>query len=119
MIKTYRLNIVEEKQITDTEGRMTFHLIDEDGNYRTVWGNTVLDEKGESISIIATKKREHPLLQCLFKSEPNDMLKIDFTQYNDVFEREDEDKPTPTVDELMKEMQDKPMRIGALLEVVE
>jgi len=118
MLKTFTLDKIEEEVISDTEGKMTFHLIDENGVTRKVWGNTKLDENKQPISIFAIKKREHPLIQCLFKSQANETIKIEFTQYNDIFERKD-DNQTPTVDELIKEMQKKPLRMGELLEFSE
>ena len=119
MLKTFTLNKIEEEMITDTEGKMTFHLTDESGFERSVWGRTTIDENNQTIGISAIKKREHPLIQCLFHSKPNETIKIEFTQYNDIFERKDEDKSTPTVKELIEEMQKKPLRMGELLEFTE
>jgi len=119
MLKTFTLNKIEEEVLSELEGKMTFELTDENDITRTVWGTTKLDENGTPISITAIKTREHPLIQCLFKSQPKDMIKIEFTQYNDVFERKDEDAKAPTVEELMKEMQSKPLRMGEMLELSE
>ena len=120
MLKTFTLNKIEEEHLSDTEGKMTFHLADENNIRRVVWGTTALDKNNLPISIIANQKREHPLIQCLFNSQVNETIKIEFTQYNDIFERVDEEvKTTPTVDELIKEMQKKPLRMGELLQVVE
>jgi len=119
MIKIYRLNIVAERKISETEGKMTFHLIDENGDYRTVWGYTELDDAGRSIKITAHKKREHPLIQCLFKSEPNDKIKVEFTQYNEIVERDDVEISISDVDELMENMQKKPFRLGPMLKLVD
>ena len=116
MLKTFTLNKVEEEVLSESEGKMTFELRDEAGVIRSVWGTTKLDQNGLPLSISANKTREHPLIQCLFNSQPNETIKIEFTQYNDIFERKDEDQKTPSVDDLIKEMQKKPLRIGELLE---
>lgn len=115
MLKTFTLNKIKEEILSETEGKMTFHLADENGVSRTVWGTTLLDHNGQPISISANKKREHPLLQCLFNSQPNETIEIEFTQYNDIFERNDNKATTPTVEDLMKEMQSKPMRVDSLV----
>ena len=119
MLKIFTLNKIEEEVISATEGKMTFHLKDESGITRKVWGTTVVDDNSQPISISAIKKREHPLIQCLFKSQLNETIKIEFTQYNDIFERKGDDKKAPTVDELIKEMQSKPLRMGEMLEFSE
>ncbi len=119
MLKTFTLNKIEEEVISSTEGKTTFHITDESGITRSVWGKTTLDENNQPTSIFAIKTREHPLIQCLFKSQLNETIKIEFTQYNDIFERKDEDEKTPTVEELMKEMQSKPLRVGEMLEFTE
>jgi hypothetical protein len=118
MLKTFILNKIEEEVISDTEGKMTFHITDENGVERTVWGNTTIDEQNLPIGISAIKSREHPLIQCLFKSQVNESIKIEFTQYNDIFERK-EDEKVPTVKELIEEMQRKPLRMGELLELTD
>jgi hypothetical protein len=116
MLKTFTLNKIEEEILSDTEGKMTFELCDEAGVIRSVWGTTKLDQNGLPVSISANKTREHPLIQCLFNSQLNETIKIEFTQYNDIFERKDEEQKTPSVEELINEMQKKPLRMGELLE---
>ena len=116
MLKTFTLNKIEAEVISGSEGKMTFQLTDEAGVIRSVWGTTKLDQDGFPVSIFANKTREHPLIQCLFNSQPNETIKIEFTQYNDIFERKDKEQKIPTVDELINEMQKKPLRMGELLE---
>jgi len=89
MIKTYTLVDREEQQISDFEGKMIFHLEDENGDKRTVWGLTALDDELNAIDITALRNREHPLIQCLFLTNVGEQINIEFTQYNDVFERND------------------------------
>ena len=115
MLKNFTLNEITEEILSETEGKMTFKVTDELGVSRTVWGTTKLDEEGMPLSITASKTREHPLIQCLFHSQLNETIKIEFTQYNDFFERK-EDNKTPSIEELINEMKKKSVRMGELLE---
>ncbi len=122
MFKTFKLVNREEEQVSDNEGKMTFHLEDENGVQRKVWGITELDEDLNAISITALRTREHPLIQCLFLTNINEQINIEFTQYNEVFERKEDDMKVVTAEDLekiAKEMQNKPMRVGALLKSTE
>ena len=118
MFKTYTLVKKEEIQVSDTEGKMIFHLTDENGDQRRVSGDTKLDVHLNAVSISTDKKREHPLIQCLFYTEINETINIEFKQYNTVFERNDE-LTEKTVEELAKEMESKPMRVGSLIKTTE
>ena len=122
MFKTFSLIQKEEQQISATEGKMTFHLEDESGFKRTVWGFTELDQDLNAVSISTPRTREHPLIQCLFLTNVNEKINIEFTQYNDVFERKDEEVTITSaedIEKIAKEMQNKPMRVGALLKSTE
>jgi len=122
MFKTFKLVNREEEQVSDHEGKMTFHLEDESGVQRKVWGITELDEDLNAIRITALRTREHPLIQCLFLTNINEQINIEFTQYNEVFERKEDDMKVVTAEDLekiAKEMQNKPMRVGALLKSTE
>ncbi|WP_299877781.1 hypothetical protein [uncultured Cocleimonas sp.] len=119
MFKTFTLIRKEEEQLSDTEGKMTFHLKDESGFERKVSGFTHLDENLNAISISTPRKREHPLIQCLFITNVDETINIEFTQYNDVFVRNDQDTAEKTIEELAREMQNKPVRLGPLLKSVE
>ncbi len=122
MFKTFKLISKKEEQVSDNEGKMIFHLQDENGVERKVWGITELDEDLNAISITALRTREHPLIQCLFLTNVDEMINIEFTQYNDVFERKEEEMKVTTAEDLekiAKEMQNKPMRVGALLKSTE
>ena len=122
MFKTFKLIEKHEEQFSQTEGKMTFLLEDENGIERTVWGRTQFDEDLNTVSIVALRPREHPLIQCLFLTNVNEEINVEFTQYNDVFERKD-DKATVTtvedIEKIAKAMQDKPMRVGSLLKYTE
>lgn len=122
MFKTFKLVDKSEEQMSATVGKMTFRLEDEQGVERTVWGQTELDEDLNSIGITAIRSREHPLIQCLFLTNVNEKINIEFTQYNDVFERKEEDMKVATSEDIARiteEMQNKPMRVGALLKSTE
>ena len=117
MQKTFTLDRIVDEQLTETEGKRTFHLIDENGEQRTVWGTTLLNEDKVPVSISANKKREYPLLECLFDSALKDTIKIEFEQYNTIFERDNAkvEVTAETIEALAKEMQSKPMRVGSLI----
>ncbi|GAA0407854.1 hypothetical protein GCM10009133_15510 [Cocleimonas flava] len=119
MFKTFTLTRKEEEQLSETEGKMTFHLTDESGFQRKVSGFTQLDENLNAVSISTPRKREHPLIQCLFITNVDETINIEFTQYNDVFERNDQDTAEKSIEELAREMQNKPVRLGPLLKSVE
>lgn len=122
MFKTFKLIEKKEEQAAEFSGKMTFHLQDENGVERTVWGMTELDDELNAISITALRTREHPLIQCLFLTNVGESINIEFTQYNEVFERKEDDMKVTTAEDLekiAKEMQDKPMRVGALLKSTE
>ncbi len=119
MLKTFTLDKIVDEQLTETEGKRTFYLTDENGDKRIVWGTTLLDEQQFPVSISTHKKREFPLLQCLFHSKVKDTIKIEFTQYNSVFDRKSMSEIQQSVDNIIKEMQKKPYRVGSLLQFVE
>lgn len=115
MFKTYTLIKIEEQQLTDTEGKMTFFIADENDELRKVCGETRLNADKKAVSISTTKKREHPLIQCLFNSEINETVNVEFDHYNALFKREDNQVIVQTIEKLAKEMQSKPVRLGPLL----
>jgi len=122
MFKTFKLIDKKEERVSSHEGKMIFNLEDEQGVERTVWGITELDEDLNAISITALRTREHPLIQCLFLTNVNEKINVEFTQYNDVFERKEEETQVTSaedIEKIAKEMQNKPMRVGALLKSTE
>ncbi len=118
MLKTFTLERIVDEQFTETEGKRTFFLVDEKGEKRTVWGSTLLDEKQQPVSITAQRKREHPLLQCLFESKIKDTINIEFTQYNAIFDRKANQINAQTVEEIAEEMQKKSFRVGPLIKTI-
>ena len=119
MFKTFTLTRKEEEQLSETQGKMTFHLTDENGFERKVSGLTQLDENLNAVSVSSPRKREHPLIQCLFITNVDETINIEFSQYNDVFVRNDQDKTQKTIEDLAREMQNRPLRLGPLLKSVE
>ncbi len=119
MIKTFTLKKIQEQKTSAAEGKMTFTLVDENGEHREVSGMTQLDENQHAVNISTHIKREYPLIQCLFNSEINETINIEFDQYNTVIERTEDESKTPTVEDLIKEMQEKPLRLGAMLKSTE
>lgn len=115
MLKTFTLEKVVDELLTETEGQRTFHLSDEKGEKITVWGNTLLDENQQPVSISTHKKREYSLIQSLFSSKIKDTIKIEFTQYNSVFDRKSMSEVQQTVEDIMTKMQKKPLRVGSVL----
>ncbi len=88
MIKTYTLNKIEEEQISDKKGTMTFHLTDEKGDSRKVTGITFLDENKKAKGICSSTKRELPLVQLLFEMKENEVLELEFKYFNDKYNRD-------------------------------
>lgn len=87
MIKTFTLNKIEEKQISDKKGTMTFHLTDEKGDARKVSGITFLDENKRPKGICSSTKRELPLVQLLFEMEENETIELEFKYFNRKYDR--------------------------------
>ena len=100
---------------------MTFLLEDENGEKRSIWGLTELDEDLNAIAITAIRNREQPLINCLFLTNVDQEINVDFTQYNELFERKEDQKVTSAedVERIAKEMQSKPFRMGSLLKSTE
>ena len=116
MFKTFTLDRIVDEQLTETEGKRTFHITDESGYTRTVWGTTLINDAKVPLSITASKKREHPLIQCLFDPDLKQTINIEFTQYNSMFERKDEPVNAPfSVEEIAKNMETKSVRVGSLV----
>ena len=118
MLKTFTLDKIVDEQFTETEGKRTFYLTDENGEQRVVWGSTLLDEKQQPVSITAVRKREHPLIQCLFDAKIKDIINIEFTQYNAIFDRKANQLNAQTINDIANEMQKKPYRVDSLIKTI-
>jgi hypothetical protein len=88
MLKTYMIEKVEEEQHSDTEGSMTFHLVDENGDCRTVSGTTYIDKNKVAQGISSESIRELPLIESLFSARDKKTIDIEFDHFNKVFNRE-------------------------------
>jgi len=88
MLKTYMIEKVVEEQLSETEGLMTFYLVDENGDCRTVSGNTYLNESLQPQGITTLSKRELPLVDTLFASRHKKTIDIEFESFNKIYDRE-------------------------------
>ncbi|MEE9328121.1 MAG: hypothetical protein V3U71_12615 [Cocleimonas sp.] len=88
MLKTYMIEKVVEEQLSDNEGLMTFYLVDENGDCRTVSGKTYLDENLEPQGITTESKRELPLIDTIFASRHKKAIDIEFDSFNKNYYRE-------------------------------
>ena len=79
---------IEEEVCSDSTGKMTFHLVDESGDCRTVTGMTFLDKNGQAQGITSESKRELPLIENLFSDRHKKVVDIEFDHFNKVYDRE-------------------------------
>ncbi len=79
---------ISEEVISDTNGTMTFHLIDENGDCRTVRGETFLGKDQKPTGISPENKRELPLIENLFSNRDKKVIDIDFEKYNEIYDRD-------------------------------
>ena len=87
MLKTFTLNKREETTISDTEGTITFFITDENSVERTITGTTFLKD-GIAQGVSSKNKRELPLIEALFRLEPEESAEVDFEFYNQAFDRD-------------------------------
>ena len=88
MLKTFMIEKIEEEVCSDSTGKMTFHLVDENGDCRRVTGMTFLDKNGQPQGISSQSKRELPLIENLFSDRHKKVVDIDFDHFNKVYNRE-------------------------------
>lgn len=88
MLKTFMIEKIEEEVISKHQGKMTFHLIDENGDNRSVMGDTYLDNDQRPTGISSKNKRELPLIENLFSNRDKKVIDIDFEKYNAIYDRE-------------------------------
>jgi len=116
MIKTFTLIKIEEKQVSDTAGTMTFHLTDENGDSRTVSGTTFLDENQNARGISSPHKRELPLIQNLFEMEVDETIDLEFKYYNNIYDRESNKTVNEVAYEKALEMQKEDKLLSRILD---
>ena len=88
MLKKYTLIKREEECLTETEGRISFHISDENGISRIVTGVTFLNEYKIAQGISTDNKRELPLIECLFRMELDETIDVEFDAYNKMYDRD-------------------------------
>lgn len=88
MLKTYMIEKIVEKQLSNTVGTMEFHLVDENGDSRRLSGMTFLDENQQAQGISSECKRELPLIENLFSFRDKKVVDIDFESFNKVYDRD-------------------------------
>lgn len=88
MLKTFMIEKIEEEVCSDSTGKMTFYLIDENGDCRTVTGTTFLDKNGQPQGINSESKRQLPLVENLFSERHKKVVDIEFDHFNKVYDRE-------------------------------
>ena len=105
MLKTYMIEKVVEEQLSDTEGKMTFHLVDENGDCRTVSGTTYIDKNKVAQGISSESIRELPLIENLFSARDKNTIDIEFDHFNKVYNRELDKTVNQIAYEKVKQMQ--------------
>jgi len=105
MLKTYTLENRIDEINTNTTGTVTFSVIDENGISRTIIADTFLDENKSPQGVTASNKRELPLVEGLFRMEVGETTTIDFTLYNDTFNRENNKTSNQVAFDEVKRMQ--------------
>jgi hypothetical protein len=89
MLKTFTLDNRVDEQLSDTAGTVIFRITDENGIERKIFADTFLDENQAPQGVTASNKRELPLVEGLFRMEIGESTTIDFTLYNNTFNRAD------------------------------
>ena len=105
MLKTYMIEKVVEEQLSDTEGTMTFHLVDENGDCRTVSGITYINKNKVAQGISSESIRELPLIESLFSARHKKTIDIEFDHFNKVYNRELDKTVNQIAYEKVKQMQ--------------
>ena len=90
MLKTFTLNERIDEKLSATEGRVSFSVTDENGYSREITGTTFLDSQGVPQGVTAENKRELPIIEALFRMKINELTEIDFTPYNNIFDRDND-----------------------------
>lgn len=88
MLKTFTLDKRVDIQVSETEGTVTFHITDENGDSRKLSASTFLDEDKLPQGVTTEHKRELPLIEGLFRLELDESIEIEFKHYNDAYNRE-------------------------------
>lgn len=118
MIKTFTLQKIEEEHISATEGTMTFHLTDENGDSRTVTGSTFLNEDKVAKGISSVNKRELPLIQNLFEMDVKETIDLEFKYFNDVYDRDSDKTVNQVAYEKVLKMQKERKLLSTIIDYI-
>ena len=88
MLKKFMIEKIEEEQLTETTGTITFYLIDENGDCRKVRASTFLGEDKRAQGISSDSIRELPLIENLFSNRDKKIIEVEFDHFNEVYDRE-------------------------------
>ena len=105
MLKTYTLENRVDEKLSDTSGTVIFSVIDENNISREILADTFLDENQTPQGVTASNKRELPLVEGLFRMEIGETTTIDFTLYNDTFNRDNDKTSNQVAHDEVKKMQ--------------
>ena len=89
MLKTFTLEGRVDEQLSDTSGTVIFRVTDENNITRKIFADTFLDGNQVPQGVTASNKRELPLVEGLFRMDIGETTEIDFTLYNNTFNRVD------------------------------
>lgn len=82
MYKTYTIKAYKFKEISSGKGLISYYLVDELGEERVVTAKAKRGLIRKIKSVEAIHYRETPLVHALSKSEVNDTIVIDFSDFN-------------------------------------
>jgi len=87
MYKSYTITAFKFKEISAGRGTISYYLVDELGEKRTVTAKAKSGFIKKIKSIEAIHHRETPLVQALANASINDTIAIDFSDFNRKFPR--------------------------------
>jgi len=105
MLKKFMIEKIDQEQVTEKTGTITFHLVDENGDHRTVSGQTYLDENKNAQGITSESVRELPLIESLFSNRDKKIIEVEFDHFNKVYDRETDTTINQKAYEAVLEMQ--------------
>ena len=74
MMKAFTLVGRDQQRISKSEGKVIFHLVDENGDKRALLAIAKLDENNKVIDVKAAVPREDSLLHCLLYADINETI---------------------------------------------
>jgi len=106
MLKKFMIEKIDQEQVTETTGTIDFHLVDENGECRTVHGSTYLDENKKPQGISSESIRELPLIESLFSNRHKKFIEVEFGHFNEVYNRETDQTINQVAYEAVMKMKD-------------